>query len=53
MLEAIQAVQITYENNEVLPPYRAVQALMELEKLWNPGIALEGISHDITQRQNT
>jgi hypothetical protein len=53
VVEAIQAVQITYENNEVIPPYQATQALMELEELWNPGIALEGISHDISQRQNT
>lgn len=53
VLEAIQAVQITYEKNEVIPPYQSIQALMELEELWNPGIALEGISHDITQRQNT
>ena len=53
VLEAIRHVQITYENNEVIPPYQATQALMELEELWNPGIALEGIKHDISQRQNT
>lgn len=51
ILEAIQVVQITYENGEITPPYQATQALMELEELWNPGIALQGINHDISQRQ--
>ena len=50
-LEAIQVVQITYENGEVTPPHQATQALMELEELWNPRIALQGINHDISQRQ--
>ncbi len=39
-LEAIQVVQSTYENNEVIPPYKATLALMELDELWNPQIAL-------------
>jgi len=47
ILEAIQVVQITYENNEVTPPYQATMALMELEELWNPEIALKGIRHDL------
>jgi two-component system chemotaxis sensor kinase CheA len=42
-LEAIQVVQITYENNEIIPPYQAALALMELEEFWNPEIALKGI----------
>jgi chemotaxis protein histidine kinase CheA len=43
MIEAIQVVKITYENNEIIPPHQATQALMELEKLWNPDVALKGI----------
>jgi two-component system chemotaxis sensor kinase CheA len=40
MLEAIRVVQFSYENNEVVPPPEATLALMELEELWNPKIAL-------------
>ena len=43
MLEAIRVVHITYEKNEIVPPHQATQALMELEELWNPEIALKGI----------
>jgi two-component system chemotaxis sensor kinase CheA len=53
VFEAIRVVQITYENNEIVPPHQAVQALMELEEIWNPEIALKGINHDISQRKNT
>ena len=42
-LEAIRVVQITYENNEIIPPYQATLALLELDELWNPEIALKGI----------
>jgi two-component system chemotaxis sensor kinase CheA len=47
MLEAIRVVQITYENNEVVPPYQATMALMELEELWNPQIALQSAAQVI------
>ena len=48
VVEAIQVVHITYEKNELVPPYQATMALMELEELWNPDIALQGIRHDIS-----
>jgi chemotaxis protein histidine kinase CheA len=43
-LAAIRVVQITYENNEIIPPYQATLALMELDELWNPQIAMQQYS---------